>query len=118
LDLLHTADLEVLLDLLRDPGLVEKSRVLIEKTVVKGLLNDMNVRICTLRSILWLLRQMSDQASWRGRDIHEHTVCHTVSGRKGELVEVVTDEWSLTTILPSVLGQMPVKRKQVQKSSR
>jgi len=42
-DLLHTADLEVLLDLLRNPGLVEKSRVLIEKAVVKGLLNDMNV---------------------------------------------------------------------------
>ena len=43
-DVLHTADLEVLLDLLRNPGLVEKSRLLIEKAVVKGLLTDTNVR--------------------------------------------------------------------------
>jgi hypothetical protein len=72
-DLLHTADLEVLLDLLRNPGLVEKSRVLIEKAVVKGLLNDMNVRICTLKSTMWLLPQTSDQASCRGRDISDQT---------------------------------------------
>jgi len=44
-DTLHTSDLEVLLDLLRNPGLAEKSRALIEKAVVKGLLNEMNVSL-------------------------------------------------------------------------
>ena len=40
---LHSVDLEVLLDLLRIPGLVEKTRGIIERALSRGLLNEVTV---------------------------------------------------------------------------
>ena len=62
-DMLHTADLEVLLDLLRNPGLVEKSRTLIEKAVVKGLLTDTNVSLRTSHFLKWQTPQPPPSSS-------------------------------------------------------
>lgn len=40
---IHSVDLEVLLDLLRNPGLVEKTRAIIERALSRGLLNEVMV---------------------------------------------------------------------------
>lgn len=57
-DALKIVDLEVLLDLLRNPALVEKARAVIERAVSKSLLNEVTVNFCCLLTQLLLLMNM------------------------------------------------------------